>query len=76
MIRGVEREYFDEDVEEYYSDDYDPDYDDIELEVDLVYKGELNKRTSRDMNESVKKLRDRIKESSKGKRMKEGKLID
>ena len=71
MIRGVEREYFDGEVEEYYSDDYDPDYDDIELEVDLVYKGELNKRSSRGMNESVKKLRDRIKESSKGKRMKE-----
>ena len=71
MIRGVEKEYFDGDVEEYYSDDYDPDYDDIELEVDLVYKGELNKRPSRDMNESVKKLRDRIKESSKRRRMKE-----
>ena len=71
MIKGVEREYFDGDVEEYYSDDYDPDYDDIELEVDLVYKGELNRGSSRDMNESVKKLRDRIKESSKKKRMKE-----
>ena len=67
MIKGVEREYFDGDVEEYYSDDYDPDYDDIELEVDLVYKGELNRGSSRDMNESVKKLRDRIKESSKKK---------
>ena len=71
MIRGVEKEYFDGDVEEYYSDDYDPDYDDIELEVDLVYKGELNKRPSRDMNESAKKLRDRIKESSKRRRMRE-----
>ena len=71
MIKGVEREYFDGDVEEYYSDDYDPDYDDIELEVDLVYKGELNRGSSRDMNESVKKLRDRIKESAKKKRMKE-----
>ena len=71
MIKGVEREYFDGDVEEYYSDDYDPDYDDIELEVDLVYKGELNRGSSRDMNESVKKLGDKIKESSKEKRMKE-----
>ncbi len=71
MIKGVEKEYFDGDVEEYYSDDYDPDYDDIELEVDLVYKGELNRGSSRDMNESVKKLGDRIKESSKEKRMKE-----
>lgn len=68
MIKGVEKEYFDGDVEEYYSDDYDPDYDDIELEVDLVYKGELNKKS---MNESAKKLRDRKKESSKEKRMKE-----
>ena len=71
MIKGVEKEYFDGDVEEYYSDDYDPDYDDVELEVDLVYKGELNKKASRDMNESVKKLRDRIKESSKRRKMKE-----
>lgn len=68
MIKGVEKEYFDGDVEEYYSDDYDPDYDDIELEVDLVYKGELNKKS---MNESAKKLRDKTKESSKEKRMKE-----
>ena len=64
MIKGVEKEYFDGDVEEYYSDDYDPDYDDIELEVDLVYKGELNKKS---MNESTKKLRDKTKESLKKK---------
>ena len=68
MIKEVEQAYYNGDVEEYYPDDYDPDYDDIELEVDLVYEGELNKKS---MNESAKKLRDRIKESSKRRRMRE-----
>ena len=68
MVKEVEQAYYNGDVEEYYPDDYDPDYDDIELEVDLVYEGELNKKS---MNESAKKLRDRIKESSKRRRMRE-----
>ena len=71
MIKEVEQAYYNEDVEEYYPDNYDPDYDDIELDVDLVYEGELNEKPNKDMKESVKKLRDRIKESSKRRKMKE-----
>ena len=71
MIKEVEQAYYNEDVEEYYPDNYDPDYDDIELDVDLVYEGELNEKPDKDMKESVKKLRDRIKESSKRRKMKE-----
>ena len=71
MIKEVEQAYYNEDVEEYYPDNYDPDYDDIELDVDLVYEGELNEKLDKDMKESVKKLRDKIKESSKRRRMKE-----
>ena len=71
MIKEVEQAYYNEDVEEYYPDNYDPDYDDIELDVDLVYEGELNEKSDKDMKESVKKLRDRVKESSKRRKMKE-----
>lgn len=53
MIKGVEKAYSDGDVEEYYPDYYDPEYDEIELDVDLVYKGELNKEKT--MEESTKK---------------------
>lgn len=50
-IKGVVKAYKDGDVDEYYPYDYDPEYDDAELEVELVYKGELNKRSDKDMRE-------------------------
>lgn len=50
-IKGVVKAYKDGDVDEYYPYDYDPEYDDAELEVKLVYKGELNKRSDKDMRE-------------------------
>ena len=67
MIKEVERAYYNEDVEEYYPDNYDPDYDDIELDVDLVYEGELNEKSDKDMKESVE---EKAEESSE-ERMKE-----
>ena len=67
MIKEVEQAYYNEDVEEYYPDNYDPDYDDIELDVDLVYEGELNEKPDKDMKESVE---EKVEESSE-KRMKE-----
>ena len=67
MIKEVEQAYYNEDVEEYYPDNYDPDYDDIELDVDLVYEGELNEKSDKDMKESVE---EKVEESSK-ERMKE-----
>ena len=67
MIKEVEQAYYNEDVEEYYPDNYDPDYDDIELDVDLVYEGELNEKSDKDMKESVE---EKVEESSE-KRMKE-----
>lgn len=53
LIKGVEKAYYDETAEEYYPDHYDPEYDEIELNVNLVYKGELNKEET--MKESTKK---------------------
>ena len=50
-IKGVVKAYKDGDVDEYYPYDYDPEYDDAELKVKLVYKGELNKRSDKDMRE-------------------------
>ena len=67
MIKEVEQAYYNEDVEEYYPDNYDPDYDDIELDVDLVYEGELNEKSDKNMKESVE---EKVEESSE-KRMKE-----
>ena len=67
MIKEVEQAYYNEDVEEYYPDNYDPDYDDIELDVDLVYEGELNEKSDKDMKESVE---EKVEESSE-ERMKE-----
>ena len=67
MIKEVEQAYYNEDVEEYYPDNYDPDYDDIELDVDLVYEGELNEKSDKGMNESVE---EKVERSSK-ERMKE-----
>ena len=64
-IEGVKKAYDDETAEEYLNR-----YDEVELNVKLYYKGELNEKSDKDMTEAIKKLRKRVKESSR-RRMKE-----
>ena len=54
-IRGVVKAYKDGDVDEYYPYNYEPGYDDAELEVELVYEGELNNRSDKDMRERTQR---------------------
>lgn len=52
LIKDVEKAYDNKAATESYPDNYDPEYDDVDLYIDLVYGGELNKEANEDMKES------------------------
>lgn len=58
-IKGVKKAYNDGTAKERYNDYYD----EIDLDVRLYYKGELNEKSDKDMKESTEKTRKRVKES-------------
>lgn len=66
-IKGVKKAYNDGTAKEYYNSYYD----EVDLDVRLYYEGELNEKSDKDMKESTEKPKKRVKESSKGRRLKE-----
>ena len=66
-IKGVKKAYNDGTAKERYNDYYD----EVDLDVRLYYKGELNRKADKDMKESTEKPKKRVKESFRRRRMKE-----
>ena len=60
-IKGVRKAYNDGTAKEYYNSYYD----EVDLDVRLYYKGELNGKYGKGMKESVRKKAKRVKEFSK-----------
>ena len=66
-VRGVEKAYNNGTAKERYNSYYD----EVDLDVRLYYKGELNKKSDKGMKESTKKPKKRVKESFRRRRMRE-----
>ena len=66
-IKGVEKAYNDGTAKEHYNSYYD----EVDLDVRLYYKGELNEKSDKEMKESTEKPKKRAKESFRRRRMKE-----
>lgn len=66
-IKGVEKAYNDGTAKERYNSYYD----EVDLDVRLYYKGELNEKSDKDMKESTEKPKKRVKESFRRRRVRE-----